>query len=486
MSCPIPQPRGIPLLGNIFDVNPANTWSSLGALAAQHGEIFKLTILGNTVVFVSSAALAAELCDERRFRKYVGGPIVQMRGAVHDALFTAYDDEAAWGVAHRICAPVLLPSLATVAQWVREMAGLVAHDLITMRWQRTTASLHADSGAGVLLMDELNRLTLEATTLTLFGRRLGCMAARASAPAHPMLRAMEAATSEAMKRPTRPGFVNWLLYGTKWREAIRTMRNGYAEEEAETKTEDNKKTDLLLDALLQAKDGVTGRGLSEREVVDEIVSMPIGSSTAPCVIASAVYFLCKNREAFAKAREEVDGVLGPWVVATNNITPEHLEQLRYIHAVVREALRLSAAAPGFNIEPIPRTTASGALDTAPVLLGGGKYAVAHNQAMVVVLAGVNTDRAVFGADATAFRPERMLDAAAVAALPAGATKWFGSGKRACIGREWAWVFMVTVVTLLVRRCEWEVVDDDRWAWKQDGWFNLRPTGLRVRVTKRTI
>lgn len=47
-------------------------------------------MLGKTIVFVAGAALAGELCDEKRFRKYVGGPIVEIRYAVHDALFTAF------------------------------------------------------------------------------------------------------------------------------------------------------------------------------------------------------------------------------------------------------------------------------------------------------------------------------------------------------------------------------------------------------------
>lgn len=37
MSAPIPQPRGVPLLGNIFDVDPNNTWWSLKTLAEKYG-----------------------------------------------------------------------------------------------------------------------------------------------------------------------------------------------------------------------------------------------------------------------------------------------------------------------------------------------------------------------------------------------------------------------------------------------------------------
>jgi len=37
MLTPIPQPPGVPVLGNIFDVNPSNTWASLKVLAEKYG-----------------------------------------------------------------------------------------------------------------------------------------------------------------------------------------------------------------------------------------------------------------------------------------------------------------------------------------------------------------------------------------------------------------------------------------------------------------
>jgi hypothetical protein len=38
MSSEIPSPPGIPILGNVFDVDPNNTWTSLNKLAAQYGK----------------------------------------------------------------------------------------------------------------------------------------------------------------------------------------------------------------------------------------------------------------------------------------------------------------------------------------------------------------------------------------------------------------------------------------------------------------
>lgn len=460
MPSPIPQPPGVPLLGNIFDVNPNNTWWSLKTLSEKYGEIFQVSVLGHRIVFVAGAALAEELCDETRFRKYVGGPIVQIRDAVHDALFTAYHHEESWGIAHRIIAPRLSPS--SVAERFEDMRD-TASELI-QKW-RTLGNENQ-----VKLIDELNRLNLEATTLALYGRKLDCL----TGPMHPMIQGMEDSTSEAMKRPNRPGFLNWLVYGGKFKKAIRTMRDYAAEivEYRKKHPEDEARNDVLA-ALMKGKDPETGEVLTDSQVIDEIVSMPIGSSTAPCLVATAIYFLLKNPRALAAAREEVDSVLGD-----GEFTYDHLRRLPYIEATVRESLRLSFAAPGFNIEPIPKPG-----NKAPVLLGGGKYEVAHNQPMIIVLAGVNRDPAIFD-EPLAFRPERMLGEA-FDKLPLGAKRWYGNGKRECIGKHYADLWNKAVLAKLVREVDFEMVDPE-YKLEQDGWFNVRPIDFWVKVKPRKV
>ncbi|KAI5867883.1 cytochrome P450 [Durotheca rogersii] len=466
MSLPIPQPPGVPLLGNIFDVDPSNTWESLRKLAERYGEIFQIRVLGHTIVFVAGAALAEELCDERRFRKYVGGPIVEIRYAVHDALFTAFDHEPIWGVAHRIIAPRLAP--AALAPRLPQMRA-VAVELVA-KWRGLAAA------APVRLFDELNRLCLEATALTLFGVKLGCLAG----PEHPMLGAIDGATAEAMRRPTRPALLNWLWYGRKFAAATATMR-GFAEEMVAARRADPAAGRVpgaddgdLLDALLGTADPQTGAALTPSQVVDEVVSMPIGSATSPALLSAAVYFLLRNPGAAARARAELDAVVG---AAREPVAYEHLARLEYLEGVVRESLRLSFAAPGFNIEPVPR--AGG--DRAPVLLGGGKYQIAHDQPLIIVLAGVNRDPTVFE-DPLAFRPERMMGKA-FEALPRGVKKWFGNGKRECIGKHWAWQWMMTTLATLLREVDFEMADPS-YTLKQDGWFCVKPVDFWVKVKPR--
>ncbi|PFH56997.1 hypothetical protein XA68_15663 [Ophiocordyceps unilateralis] len=451
MSQPIPRPAGVPILGNIFDVNPSNPWDSIKTLAEKYGDIFQIKVLGKTIVFVASVELAEEICDEKRFRKFVGGPIVEIRAAVNDSLFTAFHNEESWGVAHRIIAPYLQPD-ALAEQFVPMRDAAI--DLMEI-WKSSTGP--------VVPWRDLARLDLETVTLTLFGKRLNCL----MGPEHPMIQYMEDSTSEAVKRPTRPGFLNWLLYGSKFKSSNRRMRE-FAESLVSYRHDNPTDKKDLLWALLNAEDPQTGKALTRSQVIDEIVTMPIGSSTAPCLLATAILFLQQNPTTIKKARKELEAVIGQ-----GEFKREHLAQLRYVDAIVRETLRLSFAAPGFNIEPMPSQ------DKTPVVLGGGRYQVAHDQAMILVLAGVNRDPAVFD-DPLAFKPERWMGDE----MRPGARKWFGNGKRICIGMHYAWQWSSTVLAMMLREVDFELVDAD-YELKQDGWFNVRPIGLEVRVKARS-
>ncbi|KAJ5179313.1 hypothetical protein N7492_002523 [Penicillium capsulatum] len=166
----------------------------------------------------------------------------------------------------------------------------------------------------------------------------------------------------------------------------------------------------MLDAMLHGTDPDTAEKL-----------------TAANLVAYAIYFLAKNPEAATKAREEINAVVGDEAFALH-----HLKQLHYVEACLRESIRLSATAPGFNIEPIP----SGSDDHTPVLLAGGEYQIPHNQTIIAILHTVNRDPAVFEYPED-FRPEQVLGEK-WDNLPAAAQKGFGNGKRECIGKAWAW------------------------------------------------
>ena len=377
---------------------------------------------------------------------------------MHDSLFTAFDNEASWGIHHRILAPLVTP--AAVAGHFVEVRD-IATELVA-KWRGLEGR-----DARISVIGELNRLDLETTTLCFYSRRLNGLAG----PEHPMIKAMDGATGEAIMRPTRPRLVNWLFYQSKFDRDTNAMRK-YATECLEHRRQNPTDRKDLLWAMMDGKDPQTGKGLDERQIIDEIVTMPIGSSTAPCAVASALYYLLKSPRCIAKARTEIDSVIGD-----GEFTHGHLDQLSYCTGIMHETMRLCAAAPGFNIEPRPDVYAQG----QPVPLAGGQYEVPANQTMIIVLHGVNRDPAVFE-EPEAFRPERMMDSA-FEKLPAGVKKWFGNGKRACFGRNYAWMWNMIVLVTLLREVDLEMADPG-YVLKQQGWFNLRPVDFYVKVRPR--
>lgn len=381
---------------------------------------------------------------------------MEIRHAVHSSLFTAFESETkeVWGPAHRILWPLLTPE--AVAERFTEARDIAAE--LTAKWQ------NLGEKNTISPIKELNRLDLETTTYCLYGMRINGL----SGPEHPMIQAMNDATGEAVMRPTRPKLINRLLHQSKFYSASATMRK-YAEQVVKYRKENPTDRKDMLTTMLNAKDPETGASLNDVQVIDEMVSMPIGSSTAPCAVATAIYYLLLNPHCVTKAQEEIDSVIG-----SGSFEHAHLDRLPYCTAIMRETMRLTAPAPGFNIEPLPGTT-------GPVSLAGGKYQVPADQTMIIVLHGVNRDPAVFE-DPEVFNPERMLGEK-FDRLPAGAKKWFGNGKRVCIGRHYAWMWnMISLVTIL-KDTTFEMKDPS-YRLKQDGWFNLRPVDFEVKVKPR--
>lgn len=104
--------------------------------------------------------------------------------------------------------------------------------------------------------------------------------------------------------------------------------------------------------------------------------------------------LLKNSSAYHKAQQEVDRVIG-----SSTIKFEHLAQLEYLQACLRESLRLYPTAPAFARQ------VSGEQDE---IIGGGRYRIPKGVSVVCLLGAIQQDCAVYSEDATAYKPERMV------------------------------------------------------------------------------
>lgn len=108
--------------------------------------------------------------------------------------------------------------------------------------------------------------------------------------------------------------------------------------------------------------------------------------------------LLLHPEAYRKLQQEVDSVVG-----SGPVTADHLNQLPYVKACLRETLRLNPPSAGFSLS-VPGEDGS----SEPILLGG-KWLVKRNQPVFILTPGLHRDPTAFGDDADEFKPERMLE-----------------------------------------------------------------------------
>lgn len=86
MAEEIPHPPGLPLIGNLRDIDAELPLQSLSQLADQYGPIYSLSTFGKRRVLISSVALMNEVCDEKRFSKHVAAALNEVRNGTHDGL----------------------------------------------------------------------------------------------------------------------------------------------------------------------------------------------------------------------------------------------------------------------------------------------------------------------------------------------------------------------------------------------------------------
>jgi cytochrome P450/NADPH-cytochrome P450 reductase len=451
----IPQPRTLPLIGNLNLIDTDAPVQSLIRLAKIHGPIFRMSGAGLSMTVLSSQTLVDDACDVARFSKKNHRPLEALRDLGGDGLFTAYNDEPNWGKAHRLLMPAFGP------MGVRAMFGRMEEvaDQMLLRWERFGPDAIID------VADNMTRLTLDTIALCAFDYRFNSFYQNEM---HPFVAAMAGALAEAGARARRPDFANTLLLASRRRyEADLVLMKRVAETIIEERRAEGKvgARGDLLDIMLAGQDPETGERLSDTNIRHQLVTFLIaGHETTSGLLSFALYFLMRNPEMMARARETVDAAL-------NGERPrvEDLAKMRYIEQILQEALRLWPTAPVFAVSP-----------REPTLLAG-RYPVTPQDTLMVLIPGLHRDPTVWD-DPEAFRPERFAPEIAEQ-LPPNAWKPFGNGGRACIGRGFAMQEAQLVLAMILQRFTLTEVDAS-YQLKIAETLTLKPDGFRLRARRR--
>jgi cytochrome P450 / NADPH-cytochrome P450 reductase len=457
---PIPQPPGYPVLGNLFDLRGAETpTQALMKLARQYGPIFRFHVGTRRLTVISGFDLVDELCDEERFDKMLGPGQINGRAVVGDGLFTSWTQEPNWKKAHNI----LLPNFGMRA--IRDYFPMMT-DIATQlvgKWERLNPEDEIDVPA------DMTRLTLDTIGLCGFGYRFNSFY---SEEPHPFVAAMVRCLDLSMHKQTRLPVGDRLRVREhrQFQEDTTYMNSLVDKIIAERKAGgDQPETKDLLNSMLTGVDKESGERLDDINIRYQIITFLIaGHETTSGLLTFALYFLLNNPDALARAYEEVDRVLSDDL--TSPPTNTQVNHLRYVSQVLKESLRLWPTAPAFTRHAYEETALC------------GKYQVGKQDSLMVLTPMLHRDPKIWDDNPEAFDPANFAPEAEQN-RPPNAYKPFGTGQRACIGRQFAMLEATLVLGMILQR--FELIDHTNYELKIRQTLTIKPADFRIKVRART-
>ena len=465
-------PHRIPVLGDVIGASPSTAVQDSMRWARELGPIFRRKVFGLEVVMVSGGDLVAELCDDSRFGKHVGLGVANLRRLAGDGLFTAHDDEPNWRRAHDI----LAPGFTREAMQRYHPTMVATASRLVARWDRHLDGTPVDAPA------DLTRLTLDTVAQTGFGFDFGCL--ERSEP-HPFVAAMVAGLRRAQRRTIAPPLIGRALDRAAGRrdaentaylagivdEIIRarqaSSRGASSRQAGARQASGRTGADDLLGLMLDTAQPGTGAKLNLANVRSQVITFLVaGHETTSGALSFALYYLIKHPDVAARAQAEVDRVWGP----DDGTAPayQQVTKLRYVRRVIDESLRLWPTAPAFSREARADTVL------------GGRYRMRAGAWALVLTPMLHRDPA-WGGDVDSFDPDRFAPEA-VRTRPGHLFKPFGTGPRACIGRQFALHEATLVLGMLLRR--YNVHDHAGYQLKVAERLTLMPADFTITLSRR--
>jgi len=427
-----PGPRGLPLVG-VAHHYLRDTLGYLGRLRADYGDVVRMR-LGTYDTWLFCHPDHARHVLQTHHRRYHKGPEYdELKIVLGEGLLTSEDD--LWRRQRKLAQP------AFHRREVERLAEIIADDVAAMvgRWGGLEA---------VDAVAEMNRLTLDVVSHTLFTTELGLDAATISQAVTEIVGFLNRRISLPLKPPL------WLpTPGHRRFRAARGQLDGQIRRFIQERRAAGEGAGDLLSLLLFSRDPDTGEAMSDEQLRDEVVTLfAAGHETTANGMVWTLRLLSEHPEVDARLAEEARAVLGD-----RPARPADLPELPYTRRVIQESLRLWPPAWGIGRQPI-----------APDVVGG--YEVPAG-ALVFLCQYITHRHPDFWPDPERFDPDRFLPERAegrhrFAWFP------FGGGPRVCIGQSFAMMEMQLILASIAAR--WRLESAGPVA--PDASITLRPKG----------
>ena len=389
----------------------------------RHGDLYELRLGPLKVVMVNHPEHVGHILRGQARKYEKGGPMWEaLRTLLGDGLVTSDGD--VWRRRRRMLQPHFARD--RLADLVPAIAEAVT-DEFERAWP--------DRGRGTQVLDmepAFSRMTMSVVVKAMFGMDL-----RAE-DADDMVEALSYVVHQLVREMMFDQLPDKLPFphGKRYRAMLARLDDYLFRTIASRRSEGAGGHDLLS-MLCRARDDVTGKPLTERQIRDEVATFFVaGYETTASSVAWTAYLLATHPDIQARVRAEAQGALES-ARASSDGPPGNtnlLSRLPYTGQVLHEGLRLYPPSYFF-----PRSVATDdVIDGIPIPAG----------------------RTVFLLPLTVHRhpdfwpdPERFDPARFEAGRERHPTAWipFGSGQRHCIGREFAVLEAVLIMAGLVER-----------------------------------
>ena len=459
----LPGPKGLPLLGNLVQLDLKQLHRVLERWADEFGTVYKFQLGQRPVLVVTDPDLNQIILRNRpKLYRRLGTiePVFQEMGI--SGVFSAEGED--WKRQRRMTAHAL------DAQHLRQFFPTLIKvtGRLKNRWKAA-----ADKKSDVDIQQDLMRYTVDVTTSLAFGYDMNTLEKEGDV----IQEHLEKILPMINRRINAP-IPYWRHFKLpadhvldKSLVAIRETINGFVARGRERLAQNPDlaahPTNLLEAMLVAPPEG--DAAFTDEEIYGNVLTMLLaGEDTTANTMAWMTHFMVEHPEIQARMQAEASQVMGSAGQLSQLADAERLE---YIEAVTHETMRLKPVAPIIFLETIE-----------DVEIGG--VAVPKETALfLLTLHGCMQDTH-FGA-ADQFRPERWLEEAPGAGCPHNAKAFvpFGAGPRFCPGRQLAMVEIKTVAAMLCAGFEVSKTDPPRRV-SEIFSFTMMPENLFVHLRRR--
>lgn len=459
----LPGPRGVPVFGNLLQIDSTRVHQQVEAWCEAFGPIFKLKLGKRRLVIVGDHELISTALRDRPdgFRRSQRLEEVGREMGLNAGLFGSNGE--AWKRQRRMVMAGLdpvhvkryYPFLLRVAERLVGRWQIAAQDDRIIELQADLMRFTVDAVAGLAFGEDVNTLQSDEDVIQQHLNRIFPMLFKRIFTFLPTWRWWPSAEDRALAHSVAE--VNLAVQAFVAKARARMAANPALREQPGN----------LLEGMLVAADE-PGSGIDDEQVAGNVLTMLLaGEDTTANTLAWMIWLLWQHPEALAQARAEVDLVCGDAALPSL----EQLGALDFVEACAHETMRLRPVAP-INTLQAMRDTRVGDVQVHPGMI-----------VMCVMRRDAVSERHL--PNAAAFDPSRWLTDTGRASTAKRLSMPFGGGPRICPGRYLALMEIKLAMTVLLRHFDIVAVDTpDGQAPRELLQLAMGPVGLTMRLRSR--